>query len=375
MIERTLAKVDGASSHPVSLLVRILVVDDEPIIQEIIARKLSSLGYQCEGCEDGSLALKLLETRDYDLVITDIKMPGIGGIDLLKAAKVIQPGIAVILITGYVDFETAVDSLKEGAYDYLQKPFSLEELSISVDRALEKRRLLLENRRYQETLEDQVSSATQQLQQTLNTLHSNYHATLLALSTALDSRDADTEGHTLKVTLYTRRLAKRLEIGDVDLQVIEQGALLHDIGKIGVPDRILRKSERLTEEEWAMMRRHPEIGYRILCGIKFLQGAARLVLQHQERFDGTGYPGGLKREEIGLGARIFAVADVLDCVTSNRPFQKAKSFEAARDEIAGVSGTQLDPAIVQKFLEVPLEEWSAIQWEVASQRDRSAKAT
>lgn len=354
---------------------RILVVDDESVVEEVIVRKLSSLGYQCVGCQDGSLALKFLQTRTYDLVITDIRMPGIGGIDLLKAAKVIHPDIAIILITGFADFEMAVDSLKEGAYDYLQKPFSLEEVSNSVRRALEKRRLLVENRKYQETLEDQVASATQQLTQALDTLHYNYHATLLALSTALDSREADTEGHTLKVTLYTRRLAKQVGVEDSDLQVIEQGALLHDIGKIGVPDRILRKCEELNEDEWALMRKHPEIGYRILSGIKFLRGAAKLVLQHQEKFDGTGYPAGLTGEEISLGARIFSVADVLDCMTSNRPFQRAATFEAARDEIVRVAGRQLDPGIVRRFLEIPLEEWTQIQLDVSHQTHRSYGAT
>jgi putative nucleotidyltransferase with HDIG domain len=266
-----------------------------------------------------------------------------------------------------------VDSLKDGAYDYILKPFSLQEVSVVVARALEKRRLLLENRRYQEILEAQVASRTQQLRDALDLLRETYHSTLLALGTALDSRDADTDGHSLRVTLYTKRLARQIGVSGQELKIIEQAALLHDIGKIGIPDELLSKPGRLTEDEWVLMRKHPEIGFRILSKIGLLKDAAKIVLQHQERYDGTGYPAGLAGDGIVLGARIFAVADTLDCMTTNRPFQKATTFEAARDEIIRVSGTQLDPRIVQKLLEIPLEEWKKVADEARVQKSPKAR--
>jgi len=340
---------------------KILIVDDELIVREILVRKLSNLGYSCDCCENGRDAVSKLASSEYDLLLADVMMPGMGGVALLKEALRVRPDIAVILVTSTVDIELAVDSLKDGAYDYITKPFSLEEVSIGVSRALEKRRLLIENRNYQRTLEEQVARRTLQLKEALEVLQHTYHSTLMALGTALDSRDADTDGHSLRVTLYTTRLARQLGIAEQDLRVIQQGAVLHDIGKIGVPDELLRKPGPLSESEWILMRKHPLIGYRILSGIKFLQGAAQLVLHHHERYDGTGYPAGLKTEEISLSARIFSVADTLDCITSNRPFQPAASFEAAREEIARVRGTQFDPKVVDAFLGVLLEEWKSIR--------------
>ncbi len=350
--------------------VQVLVVEDEALIRDILVRKLSALGYKCRACENGSAALKSLVSSTYDLVLTDLMMPEVDGLALLREVQSISPDTAVIMVTSVADIGIAVDSLKDGAYDYILKPFSLQEVSVIVAGALEKRRLLLENRRYQEVLEEQVASRTKQLREALELLRHTYHSTLLALGTALDSRDADTEGHSLRVTLYTTRLARQVGVSEQELKIIEQAALLHDIGKIGVPDELLRKPEKLTESEWILMRKHPEIGFRILSKIKLLNAAAKIVLQHQERYDGTGYPAGLKGEEIALGARIFAVADTLDCMTSNRPFQKATTFEATRIEILRVSGKQLDPAIVEKFLEIPIEEWRGIYQEVRAKAGR-----
>ena len=352
---------------------RILIVEDEALIRDILVRKLTALGYRCETCDNGRTALSLLASSSYDLVLTDLMLPEIGGLALLRQVQSISPDTAVILVTSAVDVDIAVDSLKDGAYDYILKPFSLQEVSVVVARALEKRRLLLENRRYGEILEAQVEIRTQQLRDALDLLRETYHSTLLALGTALDSRDSDTDGHSLRVTLYTMRLARQIGVSGQELKIIEQGALLHDIGKIGIPDELLRKPERLTEDEWLLMRKHPEIGFRILSKIALLKDAAKIVLQHQERYDGTGYPAGLTGDGIVLGSRIFAVADALDCMTTNRPFQKATTFEAARDEIIRVSGTQLDPRIVQKLLEIPLEEWKKVAHEARAQKSSQAR--
>jgi len=342
---------------------RILILESDPVLREILLGKLRNAGYTCDSCEDGDSALKILSGRAYDLVLLDVMTPRMDGFALLKDTLRICPDIGPILIAPALNVDTAVDALKEGAYDYIKKPFSLEELTLSVSRAVEKRRLILENREYQRTLEEQVESRTRQLRETLDVLRQTYDSTLFALGTALDSRDADSNGHSLRVAMYTVRLARGLGLSGEDLKEIQQGALLHDIGKIGIPDALLRKPGKLTEEEWLLMRQHPEIGCRILSGIMFLQGAATLVLQHHERWDGKGYPYGLKGSDISIGARIFAVADVLDCMTTDRPFQAATDFESARDEILRVSGTQLDPEVVAVFAAIPLEEWKSIRRE------------
>ncbi len=345
---------------------RILIVDDEAVVREILARKLTSLGYSCECSESPHDAHRRLTSEEYDLLLVDVMMPGMGGVALLEEALAIRPDMAVILVTSVVDLELAVDSLKHGAYDYITKPFSFEEVTISVSRALEKRRLLIENRNYQRTLEEKVACRTQQLKEALQILQHTYDSTLLALGTALDSRDADTSGHSLRVTLYTARLARCFGLPELDRRVIQQGAALHDIGKIGVPDELLRKPGKLSEAEWVLMRQHPLIGYRILSGSKYLHGAAQLVLHHHEKYDGSGYPSGLRGDEISLGARIFAIADTLDCMTSNRPFQAAASFESARDEIIQASGIQFDPKMVEAFRSLPLDEWKDLRVDASS---------
>jgi len=350
---------------------RILIVDDEVVIREILVRKLQSLGYVCECCADGRVALEFLSKGKFDLVVSDIQMPEISGILLLKEAMRISPGIAVILVTSVIDIEVAVEALKDGAYDYITKPFSLEQISISVSRALEKRRLVQENQNYQRTLEEQVASRTRQLEEALGVLQQTYYSTLVALSKALDSRDADADGHSLRVTVYAKRLAQCMNLSTAEINVIEQGVLLHDIGKIGIPDELLRNPEELTGREWLLMRQHPEIGYRILSSIKFLRGAAQVVLHHHERFDGNGYPQGLKGDEVHVGARIFAVAAALDNISSDRYLQTPMSFEEASREIEGMSGKELDPRIVQEFLSIPITEWEVLRREMAAKTKRA----
>lgn len=340
---------------------RILVADDEPFIRDILARKLRAEGYACDACADGEEASRRLAAQPYDLLLSDIRMPGMDGISLIEKARAIQPDIGVILVTSVVDISVAVEVLKQGACDFVAKPFTLEQVSIAASRALEKRRLTLENRRYRERLEEQIEQRRQQLQEALRLLEGTYHSTLIALGTALDSRDAHTGSHSLRVTLYAGRLARELGVQPAERREIEQGSLLHDIGKIGIPDALLRKPGKLTEAEWAMMRRHPEIGHRILSGSRFLRGASLIVLQHHERFDGSGYPAGLQGGEIVLGARIFAVADTFDCMTSERPFQSPVSFDEAAAAIKRGRGVGFDPMVVDAFAAVDVQEWKEIR--------------
>jgi putative two-component system response regulator len=364
-------RVSGSPAGSVYPLAHILIVDDEVIVREILARKLASLGYTCQCCDNGQTSLDLLARRKFDLVLADISMPDVGEDGFLKQTLRICPEIAVILVTSTIDIEAAVDCLKYGAYDYVTKPFSLEKMSLCVSRALEKRRLLLENQNYQRTLEDQVASRTRQLKEAMGVLEHTYHSTLVALSKALDSRDAGSEGHSLRVTVYATRMARQLGLPESQIRAIEHGVLLHDIGKIGIPDELLRKQGRLNDDEWPLMRRHPEIGYRILSRITFLKDAAQLVLHHHERYNGQGYPQQLKKDEINRGALIFAIADALDDLTSDRPFQPAISFEGAIREIKGMSGAQLDPSLVKEFLKIQVSEWKEIRRQIAADTKRA----
>jgi len=350
---------------------RILIVSDEVAEREVLLRKLSSLGYECKSSGSGQQALDLLSRLDLDLVLADISMPEMGGNAFLNRALEISPDIAVILIASSADIDAAVNSLKHGAYDYVTKPFSLDKMSLSVSRALEKRQLLLENLDYQRTLEEQVASRTRQLKETVRVLEHTYHSTLVALSKALDSRAAGSDSHSLRVTVYARLLSSRLGLEEHQIRSIEQGTLLHDIGKIGIPDALLHKPGPLDGEDWRLMRRHPEIGYRILSSVRFLKDAAQLVLHHHERYNGKGYPQGLKKNEICLGARIFAITDTLDDLTSDRPFQAAISFDEGRNEIKKLSGTQLDPDLVKVFWDIPASEWKKAREEIAAKTRRA----
>ncbi len=261
------------------------------------------------------------------------------------------------MISAVNDVNSAIDALASGAYDYVLKPFNTLELRNRIIRALERRKLILDNRQYQNFLEQKVHEQTANLQKALHRIEIAYAHTLEALINALDAREHETQRHSKRVSEYTLLIAKGLGIPERDLVEIERGSLLHDIGKIGISDNILLKPGKLTEEEWKEMRKHSTIGYNILNGIDFLEEAAQLVLQHHERFDGTGYPQGLAGEQILWGARIFAVVDTFDAMTSDRPYRKALGYCVAREEIIRFSGRQFDPHIVECFLNIPEEIW------------------
>ena len=356
----------GTPSEADAPLANILIADDDAIVRDILARKLARQNYGCKTCGDAPTALTLLSGESFDLLLTGLTPPESGGIDLVAESRRIRPDLAVVLLTSVADIQVAVASLKEGAYDYILKPFNLDEICIRIARALEKRRLLLENETYRRTLENQVASRTRQLKDALNMLEQTYHSTLVALSKALDSRDADPDGYSLRVTALTARIARQMGLDETGIGVIEKGVLLHDIGKIGIPDALLRKKEPLTEEETRLMHRHPEIGCRILTRIKFLRGAARLVLHHHELYDGSGYPQHLKGDAIDLGARIFAVAEAIESLTSKHPSHGSGCPEEVGRQLETMAGAELDPMIVRRCLSIPLCEWEAIRCQIAS---------
>ena len=224
-----------------------------------------------------------------------------------------------------------------------------------------------ESQNYQQSLEQMVRARTEMLRHAMEDLEHSYDVTLEALGDALDLKDSETEGHSKRVTAFTIALARAMGLSPADIKVIARGAFLHDIGKMAIPDRILRKPGKLTVEERDVMREHCTRGYHMLRKIPFLAGAAEIVFCHQEFYDGSGYPSGLQGREIPIGARIFTVADALDAITSDRPYRAARSFDAAREEILSCSGTQFDPAVVEAFLKIPNELWQELRAEISGQ--------
>jgi response regulator RpfG family c-di-GMP phosphodiesterase len=333
---------------------RALIIDDDPQVREILHEIFLSSGFKCELANDGREGLDAFTANRPPLTVTDVKMPRMDGISFLRAARAIDADAAVIVLTGVGDLKIAIDALKIGAYDFIVKPVNVDELLIAADRALEHRQLLLDRREYQALLEQRIDAATRDLQET-------YRATLEALGSALDTRDVGTEAHSRRVRGYSMTLARRHGVPARDLRDLEHGVLLHDIGKIGIPDHILLKQGPLTPDEWKVMRTHPEIGKRVIDRIPFLKGAAPIVYHHHERWDGTGYPLRLAGEAIPLGARIFAIADALDAMTFDRPYSRAIPFETAAREIARCAGTHFDPAVVQTFLTIPLGVFEEIR--------------
>jgi len=339
---------------------RILIVDDDPELRNLLFRHLREEGSDCIACSSALDALHRMKDQRFSLVISDVMMPGMSGIELLSFVKKRDPETAFIMITGLRDINTAVDSLRIGACDFITKPFEFPAIKQAVNRALERRRLLIENRFYREKLERRVRDRTFELNEALNDVEESYKITLEALVMALDAREHETLAHSQRVREYTVTLARDLGLKHDALIQAGHGALLHDVGKIGVKDSILLKPAKLDSEEWVEMKKHSQIGYNILSNIEFLSPAAEIVLCHHERWDGKGYPNGMRGEEIPLGARIFAIIDTLDAMTSDRPYRKAVSFEAALKEIRNCTGTQFDPYIAEAFLNIPLQLWTSI---------------
>ena len=354
---------------------RILVVDDEDAIREIVSSMLNAAGYRCTQACSGVEALAVLESQgEFELVLSDLMMAELDGIGLLERAKEKYPDVPVVMVTAVHDISVALAAIRNGAYDYLLKPFEREQLIATVRRALENRRLKLENRAYQSNLESLVTARTEQLRQAMGDLERSYDITLEALGDALDLKDAETEGHSKRVTAFTIAMARAMGLPQDRIKVIARGAFLHDIGKMAIPDAILRKPGKLTPEEVLIMQEHAYRGYQMLRKIPFLAEAAEIVYSHQEKYDGTGYPRQLKGSEIPLGARIFSIADTLDAITSDRPYRAAQPFSAAREEIKKWGGRQFDPEVVKVFVAMPETIWDDLRKEINSQIIRFAYA-
>jgi putative two-component system response regulator len=353
---------------------RLLIIDDDPTVREILVEFLGCR-YECTGVGSAEEALALLGAERFQLVVSDIAMASMSGLEMIPHVRALAPDALIVMVSGSQTVESAVEAMRAGAFDYVMKPFDLEHVDVAVRRALEHQRLLEAKRRYETYLERMIEQRTAELDGALASLEVAYRSTLKALIKALEARDAETSGHSERVVAYSLRLGRELGLDSEQLRSLEFGSLLHDIGKIGVPDAILRKPSSLTEEEWREMREHPRHGQQILSGIKFLEGAARVVAQHHERWDGTGYPFGLGGEEIDLNARIFAVADAFDAMTSDRVYRLGRGYDAAAAELEEFSGRQFDPEVVAAFLRVPREEWDEIRRHPSSEEEEAKAAS
>ena len=338
----------------------VLIVDDEAEVRNVLSEFLGET-YACAAAHSAEAALGLLKTRGFDLVISDITMGGMSGVEMLPRVMECSPETIVVVISGGQTIESAVEAMRAGAFDFLTKPFDLTHVELAVRRALSHLALLKDKRRHESYLEELIRQRTAALDCALSSLEDSYRSTLKALAAALEMRDHETRGHSERVVQFSLRLGRELGLGPEELRSLEFGALLHDIGKIGVPDAILRKPQSLTDAEWEKMRLHPELGQRILRGIEFLEGAARVVAQHHEKWDGSGYPLGLKAHEIDLNARIFAVADAFDAIVSDRVYRAGKPYEMAAAELDKFAGRQFDPRVIAAFRSVPPADWEKLR--------------
>jgi putative nucleotidyltransferase with HDIG domain len=338
-------------------------------MRETVSSMLSAANYTCLECDSGVEALEILTTDGpFQLVLYDLTMKDVDGVAFAHHAKQSSPDTLLVVVASVHDISVALAAIRNGAYDYLLKPFEREQLLNTVSRALENHRLRVENRTYYAHLDSLVKARTEQLQTAMGNLERSYDITLEALGDALDLKEASTEGHSRRVCLYSIGIAQALGLPREQIAVAARGAFLHDIGKMAIPAAILRKPGALTAEETAIMQEHSLRGYKMIQKIPFLAEASEIVYSHHERFDGTGYPRGLKGEGIPLGARIVAIANTLDSITSDLPYRPAQSLSAAKKEIQLWSGRQFDPEIVKVFLEMPDKFWGDLRREVSGQQ-------
>jgi response regulator RpfG family c-di-GMP phosphodiesterase len=338
---------DHASAPPVMAgAANCLIVDDEPSVRRSLVRMLQSQGFTCFEAGTGREALGVLSRiGEAALVISDMRMPELDGKGLLEVLRDQYPDTSVIMLTGMSETTTAVDCLHLGAADFLLKPISVGELQARVARVLEKRALVLQNRFYQQHLERRVHEQAQRIQEL-------FLQGVQMLARALEAKDAYTRGHSIRVSQYAVGTAQRLGFDGPSLDGIRLGGELHDIGKIGTREAVLHKPGTLTDEEFRQITEHPALGERMLLPLaQESPDVLRIVRSHHERLDGRGFPDGLRGEKIPIEARIVAVADAFDAMTTERPYRDARGPVDAVAELRRVAGTQLDPDAVEAFVD------------------------
>jgi len=335
---------------------RILIVDDDERICAIIARRLAMEGFSCVTACDGREALHHFYKGTFSVIISDIRMPGLNGIELLKNVKALDQSMMVIMITAYPEVDLAVEAVCQGAYDFIIKPFDLDLVVFSVKKALEKRRLEEEighYRRQREKLEERKGAGLGQAHDLVKKAHWD---TVRVLIEAIDTKDPYTRGHSDRVRDISLRIAKKLDFDQERLQGLEYAALLHDIGKLGIRDGVLQKQGPLTPEEYRHIQEHPLIGVKIIKEIDFFRDEIPMIRHHHERFDGKGYPDGLSGEDIPIEARVISVSDAFDAMTSDRPHRARMTLEDTLAEMRALACEQFDPCILEIFLNEKLDE-------------------
>lgn len=344
----------------------ILFLSPDNQLAKQMGPQLQTLNFQHRTTSSAETALAAVQTdATIDIVIVDAARNAEKFLAWIKRFTQFQSSVGdfteppiLLLVVDQEQVPEALHLIESGAaYSFLARPLLEIQFLPEIRKAMEFRRLKQHNSRFRYHLESLISARTQMLQNAMQQLEQSYDITLEALGNALDLKDAETEGHCKRVTAYTLALGRALGLNEQQLRTVGRGAFLHDVGKMAIPDAILRKPGKLTEEEQEIMRTHSELGYRMIQKIPYLREPAEIIYAHQECFDGSGYPRGLRGEEIPVGARIFALADTLDAITSNRPYRKAATIAEARKEVLRCAGTQFDPAIVDVFVATPDSIW------------------
>ena len=329
---------------------RILIVDDEEMICNIMSRRLMREGYLCATANNGKEALNHFYKDGFSLIISDIKMPEMNGIELLKRVKSIDPKIRVIMVTAYPEIDMAVEAMRLGADDFIIKPADLELVVLSVKKALESKQLEEEIEAYHTRLEELVEERTAVLRQAYRFLKKSHLDSVKVLAEAIDAKDPYTRGHSDRVKRMSLAIAQQMGFSEERLETLEYGALLHDIGKIGIKDEILQKQGSLSPQEYESIQEHPLIGVKIVEGVEFFKDKIPMIRHHHEHYNGGGYPDGLAGEAIPLEGRIIAIPDAFDAMTSTRPHRNVLPLQDVLLEIEKCKGKQFDPKVVEIFI-------------------------
>ncbi len=333
----------------------ILILEDEVVVQKVIETILATRGVECDSAGSLSEAREIMSAKHFDIALVDVNLPDGSGLAFVEGAEPDDP--LLIVITGSDDIQTAVEAIRKGAVDFITKPFSKNDFVKRIDKVLDEWRTRIKTKGYARALETLVRLKSEELRSSNRKVDDVYDMTITALGAALNLKDHETADHCSRVSENSATLGKVFALSDFELRNLRWGAYLHDVGKIGVPEQILLKTGDLLPEEWEVMKRHPLLGHAMIRNIEFLRFATDVVLYHHERYNGSGYPYGLKGEQIPFDARVFAILDTLDAMTSDRPYRGALPFAAAKEEIQKEAGSMFDPDIVDAFADVPETAW------------------